>query len=335
MPETLNLNIDVTGSCALPGPLHIASTVFLPDPKALSSPPIAIFASPGASYSRGYFDLHFKNHPHYSQAEHHANRGIIVVTYDHLGVGGSSTQGLIEMTVEMIAAANDAAVRKIIDRLQCGTLKPQFPALPDLVSIGIGQSMGGMVTAVMQGSYGTFAAIALLGASAIRGIIPQPDPKDQEKANEYMRNFTRKTPVKDLSLSKLAAPVLDIRYPFHWEDMPEDIVKADLDGGCPMRKEVPPWGSGTIPACVAAMPSPGYISEDAAKVTVPVLIGVGERDTMGNPLAEPAAFSRSRDISVFITPRMAHMHNFATTRRLLWDRIEAFARRAATTPGSI
>jgi pimeloyl-ACP methyl ester carboxylesterase len=330
MTGTFDLNIDVTGSCALPGPLHIASTVFLPDPKALSSPPIVIFASPGASYSRGYYDLHFKNHPHYSQAEYHVNRGLIVVTYDHLGVGGSSAQGLSEMTVEMIAAANDAAVRNIVGRLKSGTLKPQFPALPDLVSIGIGQSMGGMVTTVMQGAYGTFAAIALLGASAIRGIIAQPDPKDQEKANEYMGNFTRKTPIKDLSLSKLAAPVLDFRYPFHWEDVPEDIVRADLDGGCPVRKEVPPWGSGTIPACVAAMPSPGYISEDAAKVTVPVLIGVGERDSMANSRAEPTAFTRSGDISVFIAPRMAHMHNFASTRRLLWDRIESFARRAAT-----
>jgi hypothetical protein len=33
------------------------------------------------------------------------------------------------------------------------------------------------------------------------------------------------------------------------------------------------------------------------------------------------AFIRSNDISVFIVPKMAHMHNFAGTRELLWQRV--------------
>jgi hypothetical protein len=37
--------------------------------------------------------------------------------------------------------------------------------------------------------------------------------------------------------------------------------------------------------------------------------------------AEPGAFPASRDVSLFIAPTMAHMHNFASTRALLWDRI--------------
>jgi hypothetical protein len=33
---------------------------------------------------------------------------------------------------------------------------------------------------------------------------------------------------------------------------------------------------------------------------------------------------------VIVVPQMAHMHNFAGTRRLLWDRIDAFIAQVAT-----
>jgi pimeloyl-ACP methyl ester carboxylesterase len=331
--KSFDLDIDVTGSCELPGPLHIAASVFLPDPARLLPRPIVIFASPGASYSRGYFDLHFPGLPDYSQAEYHRDRGIIFVSYDPLGVGGSSTTGLTEMTVEMIAAACHAAVVQMVGRLTQGTLSPGFPALKDLFVAGIGQSMGGQVTVVMQSRHNTFSAIAVLGAPARQGTMVQRDPDVEKRANEYTRQFSRKTPLKELSITKLAAPVADFAYLFHFEDVPEEIVKADMEGGCPIRTKVPAWGSGTIPLCVAAMPSPGYISEDAAEVTVPVLIGAGERDSIGNPRDEVTVFKKATDISVFISPRMAHMHNFASTRKLLWERIHFFARRVAEADG--
>ena len=40
--ESIELRIDVSGAVPLPGPLHIAASVFLPDPAKLSSPPVAI-----------------------------------------------------------------------------------------------------------------------------------------------------------------------------------------------------------------------------------------------------------------------------------------------------
>ena len=51
----------------------------------------------------------------------------------------------------------------------------------------------------------------------------------------------------------------------------------------------------------------------------------GERDTCPDPHAEPTAYRRSDDITVSITPAMAHMHNFAGTRRLMWDRLASWA----------
>jgi hypothetical protein len=50
----------------------------------------------------------------------------------------------------------------------------------------------------------------------------------------------------------------------------------------------------------------------------------GERDVVPDPWLEPKAYKACTDVSVFVCPRMGHMHNFAGTRQLLWRRIESF-----------
>jgi alpha-beta hydrolase superfamily lysophospholipase len=66
------------------------------------------------------------------------------------------------------------------------------------------------------------------------------------------------------------------------------------------------------------------MSPEAGMIDVPVLIAAGERDITADPRAEPTAYPSSSDITVAIFPRMAHMHNFATTRTQLWDRLCAW-----------
>jgi len=44
---------------------------------------------------------------------------------------------------------------------------------------------------------------------------------------------------------------------------------------------------------------------------------------------ELAAFQSARDLAQFVAPKMAHMHNFAGTRELLWKRIDAFVAQVA------
>jgi hypothetical protein len=39
-----------------------------------------------------------------------------------------------------------------------------------------------------------------------------------------------------------------------------------------------------------------------------------------------AGYANSSDITVHVVPRMAHMHNFAGTRELLWARLEQWTR---------
>jgi hypothetical protein len=56
---------------------------------------------------------------------------------------------------------------------------------------------------------------------------------------------------------------------------------------------------------------------------------MGERDVCQDSLREIAAFQSANDLSLSIIPRMAHMHNFAGTRRRMWRRIDAFVYQAA------
>jgi hypothetical protein len=73
------------------------------------------------------------------------------------------------------------------------------------------------------------------------------------------------------------------------------------------------------------MLSPGVVAPEAAVVGAPVFIGVGERDVVPDPMSEPKAYLRAQDVTVFVCPRMSHMHNFANTRETLWSRLHGWA----------
>jgi hypothetical protein len=127
---------------------------------------------------------------------------------------------------------------------------------------------------------------------------------------------------------------------FHWDDVPGEIVAADMLEYPTRKGDVPVWGSATIPPCAMTMMSPGAISPEAASITAPVFVGVGERDTVPFPRREPTAYQQANDITVFVCRRMAHMHNFAGTRTQMWarfhiwaDGIAAVHRSAHTGPG--
>lgn len=325
----VELRIDVTGSVKLQGKIEIAATAFLPEPAKLGERPVVIFALPGGGVTRHYFDIQIPGHDGYSEAEYHVTHGFIFVAIDHLGVGDSTTTSLDTMHIEDIAAADDSAVREISRRLADGTLSSGYPVLPKLFRVGMGGSMGSGVTIIMQGRHRTYDAIAPMGYSAIHTVMPQPTEAQRIKAmTGPERILSRWSDPKTLSLSASSASTSDNIYPIFWEDVPKDIV-ALTQTGFHTQTPTAMWSSKTIPNCVIAMLSPGYVAEEAAHIDVPVLVGVGERDVVPNPLAESAAYQNTRDITVFVVPHMAHNHNLASSRRMLWDRIEDWSRMTA------
>ncbi len=316
--ESVELRVQVPSTAEEGQTWGLAATVFFPLDEALHARPAVLVAMPGAGYSRRYFDL---QEPGYSEAAYHTEHGTVVVALDHLGVGDSSIPPFEVTTLSVVAAANHAAVTFILDRLRNGTLAPNLGAIDPVCVVGAGQSMGGHVLVGMQAYHRTFDAVAMLGSSMVGTTMPTMPGRSEVSIPE------------GASAAEAAALVTkgtDWRFAFFWDDVPASFVEMDFAGGHPMRRTAPPWGSVTWPGLATALVLPGAVASEAAQVDVPVLVAMGERDVCREPLHELSAFRNATDMAAFVVPRMAHMHNFAGTRRRMWDRIDAFIAQLAT-----
>jgi hypothetical protein len=277
---------------------------------------------PGGGYGRRYFDLPA---PGYSQAAYHARRGMVVIAVDHLGAGESTVPAAEYTTLPGVAAAGHAAVTAVIARLTAGTLAPGVPPVRLACVVGAGQSLGGHALAVTQAVHRTFDGVAMLGSSMVGTILP----RRPGTAEPVIPAGT--TPEQAAQLTRAAT---DWTWAFHWQDepLPDELaalIAADIAGGVPARRTAPTWGSLTYPGFGAVSMLPGVVAAEAARIDVPVLLAVAERDVCRSPGEEVSVFTSATDISFFRVPRMAHMHNFSVTRTLLWDRLEEFAAHVA------
>ncbi|MCW2548766.1 MAG: hypothetical protein JWN96_3226 [Mycobacterium sp.] len=339
-----DFTIDVTDAVGLGESAHIALTVTLPEPEHLQAAPIVCFAKPGGGYSRGYYTAELPGPAEGAQAAWHAARGWIFVSLDHLGVGASSTQhSPAAYTFTNLAAASEAAEREVSRRLADGTLVAGYPAIVDPVVIGIGQSMGGCLTVVQQGRYDCYDGIGVLGFSAVHTSPPTPPGTPEIVVPWIPRDVTptewrQPNPLQDpgvVNKSKLADAKLTtgdaaagpaMAWGFHYDDVDPAILAADLIDFPARNGKLPPWASATVPAVAAVWCIvPGAIAPEAAAVTVPVLVAMGERDVCADPKSEPRAYAAATSVDLFRCPRMGHMHNFAGTRTLFWQRIEQWA----------
>lgn len=356
MLDPIDLVIDVTDRAVIGMPAHTVATVCLPEPDEMCDPPVVCFAFPGGGYSRKYYTFDMPDDPSgRGQAGWHVRRGWIFVACDHLGFGDATAPGGNVLNYDNVALGNKATVDSVMARLEAGTLLKGYPPVTDATRLGIGQSMGGCFTIVLQGQHRVFDGIASLGFSAIHTVVP-PRPGATSVAWPWV-----------LRGSDLAAPVIvnpealyadtgraviekdgpgnaslgehPFTWAFHWDDEPADVVALDMAANAEnFDGPLPEWRSPDTPTCGLYMVAPGTVATEAAGITVPVLLATGERDVVPNPWMEPFAFKSARDITVYVCPRMAHMHNFAGTRRQFWDRLHTWgngvAHQASSARGS-
>jgi pimeloyl-ACP methyl ester carboxylesterase len=326
--RTLDLTIDVSDGVDVGEPLHTRVTVVIPSPDVRADPPVVCFGFPGYGYSRGYFTFDMPDSNDGGEAGWHASRGWIFVACDHLCVGESSVPtNAGALTIDLLAAANHATVTEVLRLLAAGALTDDLPPVGDPVVLGVGQSMGGCLTVVQQAHHATFDGIGVLGFSAFHTVMWTPPGTPDIGVAYFVRNSRAVVtspgagvfaPVPDESgLSSLVAG-------FHYDDVPREIVLADMVDYPTRQGSVPPWASATGPACSIWMASPGVIAPEAAVIVVPVFVAAGERDVVPSPRDEPRAYQRSPDITVVVCPQMAHMHNMASTRVQLWQRLHAW-----------
>ena len=330
--------IDVASDSGSGQNLRTAITICLPDPGDIADNPIVAFAFPGATYSRKYFTRDVSGDSSISQAEWHCRRGWIFVAVDSLGVGEAGLPGTVDLSLQRIVAGNHYTVTQVLERLAKGTMVDDFPPIHDPTVLGFGQSMGGGLTIAQQAYHDSYHGIGILGFSPVwttsRGL-PGGQPagipflaRGAAPAGDVMSHEARCAASTNTTLMKLQAS--HGRYPTPmptppgWNDFFDDVPAEVRNREITFDGDVPAWRSKTMPSAVFWMLAPGSLGPEAAAVVVPVLSAFGERDVSEDPRLEQKAFRHAVDFSSFICPRMGHMHNFATTRQVLWSRIHSW-----------
>lgn len=311
------LRLLLDAGVALPGEsaLHIAATIWWP------TPPQAIHAAlvclAGGGMNSHYFDLRpVGGDESFSFAVQMTQRGYVVIALDHLATGESSKPlDAYALIPELIAQANQNATAEILARLREGRLAPGLPALPNLISIGVGHSMGALLTVLQQALARQHAGIALLGFST-RGL-PQFLPAD----------------VQDLAADpeRLRARLVESARRFFVHPYPV-IRSSGGDATLFGSTKADPRGIAALKqAADVLLPVPafqamlsGNVAHEAALIQVPVFLGLGERDMAGPPGAAPAAFTASASVQLEVLSETGHSHFLFPSRAALFDRLAAW-----------
>ncbi|ABW15557.1 conserved hypothetical protein [Parafrankia sp. EAN1pec] len=319
--------VDVTGRVPIDGPHHIATWVF-PPPTLSAGPVPLLFCLPGGSYTKAYWHLDVPGRIGYSFAEHLAAQGMLVIAVDHLATGESSRHPrAAELTPDVIAAANHAALSDLAGRAEKGSLLPDLGPVDVGPVIGVGHSMGAMLAVFQQSLHSSFDAIAPLGYGTVAPFATYlaGDDRTRIPSLESIMVPARAGAYDEPFKSDRANPV--IRRHFYWEDVPADVIAAD------------DLTSTHLPGVTGPLSIVPFITSDhAGRVRCPVFIGLGERDSTPNHHDEARAYGSSDDITLFRLPRSGHCHNTAGTRHQLWDRlarwIRALPAATAVTPST-
>lgn len=312
-PERLDLPTGIK----LPGEpeLILAADVYLP---AAGFDTILV-CFPGGAMNRHYWDLRATGGDiSFSFAEQMAARGFAVAAIDHPGVGESTRPtDSYALDLDLIARANVAATRALLEGLRAGTLIPGVAALPGLKSVVVGHSMGAMFAIVQQANAKQHAGVAALGF-ATRGLPDFTPMEARALAGDHAR-LRAEAP-------RLARAMFVTDYPII---KPTTQANGIYGGSAADPKAIQALKAAhnhllPVPAFLSIVP--GNVSPEAAAIDVPVFLAVGERDMTGPPNEIPAAFSSSPKVDLQVLAEAGHSHFLFASRVDLFDHLADWAR---------
>jgi pimeloyl-ACP methyl ester carboxylesterase len=279
----------------------LATTVVEPDGASNGK---VLYCLPGGGLSRRYFDLDGS----YSMAAHLAGRGFTVVAIDHPGVGDSrAPDDPWTLTPSVVADADALAVAQLHRRLG-GT------------AIGVGHSMGAMLTVKVQARHHPYAGLALLGYAH----------SDHYELTALAAHLTDEERTVIGDAEAITARLVDFAKARYREPLPvatsarSSFLLADMPVSEEGLAAIDRSASNLLVCCGLASMLKCTLS-DAGHLDVPVFVGFGERDITGNARATASALSRCPDITLFELPGSGHNHNVAPNRARLWDRLATWA----------
>lgn len=317
-PRTIGLRLDA--GVVLDGEQtpQVAASVHFPE--RLDAASLALVCLAGGNMNRRYFDLQVEGDDSFSFVTQMTSRGFVVVTIDHLGLGESTRpEDGYALTPDVVACANAQATSEILARVREGRLADGVPPLPALRSLGVGHSMGAMLTVLQQAQAHPHAGIALLGFST-RGL-PQFVPEDvRALASTDM-------PALRTRLAEFAQRLFVVPYPRIKSRGGDNAALYGSSGADPR-------GVAALKAatdCLLPVPAflsmvPGNVAPEAARIDVPVLLMLGDQDMAGPPAEAPRAFSASPDVRLEILSGAGHSHFLFAARTELYERLATWAR---------
>lgn len=291
------------------GPLSVAADVFLP--ARVTTDATVLFCLPGGALARGYYDLKAEG---FSFAAAMAARGYIVVTLDPLGIGESTRpQDGYLLTPDVLAQANAAAVAAIRAQLLAGTITGV--PLKSVRAIGVGHSMGAMLTGIQQAHHDSYAALMLFGFGTL-GLTVALSEEEKRYAGDPVA--TRE------NLVRLAR----LRSPDPYPKVPRTSQGRELFAGdAADRRGVEALNQVRAELLLTAglfSMIPGSCLAECAQIKVPLLLALGDRDMAGPPHQVPASYPGSSDITLLVLPVTGHAHFLFDSRHQLFARAAAW-----------
>jgi pimeloyl-ACP methyl ester carboxylesterase len=305
------LSFDVGAAIGSGENLSQTAWAFLPE-RPLDARAVLVCLA-GGLYDKHYWHMQINGRRGYSFGQHLANAGYIVIALDHLGVGDSTDPvGSGPLGLNLLAAGDAEVVRQIREQNLGGSLIDGLAPMRVPI-VGVGHSMGACLTTMVQAQEALYDAVVLLGYGVQVTNIFDKDAGTDDLEARIQENiaitcqFSGARPDD----SHVVAPRSSLADMFYGGEVPQDVMDADtaVQSRVPLR-------------AAAEVSTPGFIEEYTPRITVPVFLAFGAAiDVSPNPYAEPANYTGSPDVTLFLIPKSGHCHNFGSQRAALWDRI--------------
>jgi len=288
----------------------------------------AFYCIVGGQMDLTYFDLGDEQDRRFSMAEALSRLGHVVVLADHPGVGASTMpRDEWDLTLDLLVRAHSAAARTAFNRLRDGSLVPDLAAIPHLVPLGLGHSMGAVCTIDIQGATRLYSGIALLGYGT-GGLPSMLPPEAAEKARDvgWLRSYLPELARERFGTARLDPQLAKEKRRGRGQGSPSfHSDNADPTGKAMLRNAAAPLL--TQPGLFSMFP--GISDEASAAIDVPILVVTGSHDFVEAGDTLRAQFPACPKFEIFRPEDTGHNLFTFPSRTESFARIDAWAEKLA------
>lgn len=315
-PRRFRARYDVTHVVDEPGHWFISAECLMPATTPEAGYLTVLCCTPGGGCTGSYFDLG-EPEAGFSFAAYAAAAGFACILVDNLATGQSTPGADPWVSPHSVVRASTEAFARVAEELR--TL---LPASVTVATVGIGHSMGAMLTLMAQAMTSQHAAIVCLGftPAGLPGVLSPDELRVAAAGPVSLKNLDSMARKRfSESRSPIAAERVQEPFPFQLAD----TSPAALTALAATSTNLLP-----LPATLSLLP--GNVVDYICEITVPVFLGGGDHEPWHQAAELVPVFEKCNDITFYTLVDAAHNHNVANTRELLWRRILGWAGVVAT-----